>query len=179
MIRNAVGAIVLQGEEYLLVHKVKRSALKDSEGQMKGEWDFPKGGVEESDEDLKAAILRELAEETGSAEYRVIKQLDEKICFDFDREFTEKTGLSQQETVMFVVEYLGDRFDLKAKDSEIDGVEFVERDEVLERLAHEESKAFFLLRSFEPWVSQGACPLGSAVQGTCGPSLWPLAPSLD
>jgi putative (di)nucleoside polyphosphate hydrolase len=35
------------------------------------------------------------------------------------------------------------RFDLKAKDSEIDGVEFVERDEVLERLAHEESKAFF------------------------------------
>ncbi|MCA1035783.1 NUDIX hydrolase [Bacillus infantis] len=143
MIRNAVGAIVFQGEEYLLVHKVRRSALKDSEGHMKGEWDFPKGGVEDSDEDLKAAILRELAEETGSAEYRIIRQLQEKICFDFDREFAKKTGWSRQETVMFVVEYVGDRSDLNPEDDEIDEVEFVERDEVLERLGHGESKAFF------------------------------------
>ncbi|AGX02842.1 dinucleoside polyphosphate hydrolase [Bacillus sp. NRRL B-14911] len=143
MIRNAVGAIVFQGEEYLLVHKVKRSALKASEGQTKGEWDFPKGGVEDSDENLKDAILRELAEETGSAEYRIIKQLQEKICFDFDREFAKKTGWSRQETVMFVVEYVGDRSDLKAEDSEINEVEFVGRNEALERLAHEESKAFF------------------------------------
>ncbi|OXT16607.1 NUDIX hydrolase [Bacillus sp. OG2] len=155
MIRIAVGAIVLQGEEYLLVHKVKRSALRDSGGNMKGEWDFPKGGVEESDEDLKAAILRELAEETGSAEYRIIKQLDEKISFSFDREFAEKTGLSRQETVMFVVEYVGNRSDLKAEDSEINEVEFVERDEVLKRLAHGESKEFFW-----NW-SQGDRSLGS------------------
>jgi putative (di)nucleoside polyphosphate hydrolase len=143
MIRNAVGAIVFQEAEFLLVYKVKRSSLRDSDRHLQGEWDFPKGGVEESDESLRAAILRELAEETGSAEYRVIKQLDEKICFAFDREFTEKTGWSRQETVMFVVEYLGDRFELKAEDSEIDGVEFFGRNEVLERLAHEESKVLF------------------------------------
>ncbi|MDW2879527.1 MULTISPECIES: NUDIX hydrolase [Bacillaceae] len=155
MIRNAVGAIVFQGEEYLLVHKVKRSALKASEGQTKGEWDFPKGGVEESDKGLKDAILRELAEESGSAEYRIIKQLQEKICFDFDREFAKKTGWIRQETVMFVVEYVGNRSDLKAEDSEINGVEFVESDEVLERLGHGESKEFFW-----NW-SQGDRSLGS------------------
>ncbi|MCA1041513.1 NUDIX hydrolase [Bacillus infantis] len=155
MIRNAVGAIVFHGEEFLLVHKVKRSSLRDSDGHLQGEWDFPKGGVEESDESLRAAILRELAEETGSAEYRIIRQLKEKVCFDFDKEFAEKTGWSQQETVMFVVEYVGDRSDLKAEDSEINGVEFVGRDEVLERLAHGESKAFFW-----SW-SQGDRPPGS------------------
>lgn len=32
---------------------------------------------------------------------------------------------------------------MKAEDSEINEVEFVRRDEVLERLAHGESKAFF------------------------------------
>ncbi len=144
MIRNAVGAIVFQGEEYLLVHKVKRSALRDSDGHLQGEWDFPKGGVEESDESLRAAILRELAEETGSAEYRIIRQLEEKICFNFDKEFAEKTGWSRQETVMFVVEYVGDRSDLNPEDDEIDEVEFVERDEVLERLVHGESKEFFI-----------------------------------
>lgn len=44
---------------------------------------------------------------------------------------------------MFVVEYVGDRSDLNPEDDEIDEVEFVERDEVLERLGHGESKAFF------------------------------------
>jgi hypothetical protein len=44
---------------------------------------------------------------------------------------------------------------LKAKDSEIDGVEFVERDEVLEQLTHEESKALFA----EVFRAKGTDPL--------------------
>lgn len=90
MIRKAVGAIVFQGTEFLLVHKVKVSSLKNFDDNIKGEWDFPKGGVEEGDKDLKATILRELEEETGSTQYKIIKQLDEIISFPFDIDFAKK-----------------------------------------------------------------------------------------
>lgn len=53
MIRQAVGAVVRQRDEILLVKKVKRTHTK------RGEWDFPKGGVDEKDTDLHQAIRRE------------------------------------------------------------------------------------------------------------------------
>lgn len=81
MIRNAVGAIIFQGTEFLLVHKVKICSLPNTDGNSKSEWDFPKGGVEKSDKNLIGAILRELEEETGSTDYKIMKQLDEKISF--------------------------------------------------------------------------------------------------
>jgi putative (di)nucleoside polyphosphate hydrolase len=143
MIRNAVGAIIFQGTEFLLVHKVKIRSLTNTDGNIKGEWDFPKGGVEKSDKNLEGAILRELEEETGSTDYKIIKQLDEKICFSFTTDFTNKTGYKKQETTMFIVEYVGDRSDLLPKDSEISEIEFLKSDEVFERLTHNDTKKFF------------------------------------
>jgi putative (di)nucleoside polyphosphate hydrolase len=77
-IRKAVGAVVFQNDEYLLVHKVKSI---NGKANIAGHWDFPKGGVEESDRDFEAAIIRELKEETGSDNYRIINKFDKKICF--------------------------------------------------------------------------------------------------
>ncbi len=152
MIRQAVGAIVFQHNEFLLVHKVKISDIAEEHTMSKGEWDFPKGGVKHSDDDLASAILRELEEETGSKEFRVIKQFKDKICFVFPKEIQSNLGYEKQETTMFYVEYIGDRTDLHPKDNEISHVEFFETPNLLGVLNHDDTKGFFeriLLKNFQ------------------------------
>lgn len=141
-IRRAVGAVVFQNDEYLLVHKVKSIDYKEN---IVGHWDFPKGGVQESDEDLETAILRELNEETGSNKYKIIRKFDEKICFMFPK--TQK--YDRQETVMFYVEYLGDRGDFKSQDEEIDEIKFYNKDEVNSIICLEETLEFLNKVSFK------------------------------
>jgi putative (di)nucleoside polyphosphate hydrolase len=143
MIRTAVGAIVIQREEILLVHKVKMMDSKSGAEDIPGEWDFPKGGVKSSDIDLREAILRELKEETGSEQYKIVKKCDEKIRFTFSQSVQSKIGFIGQETTMFQVEYIGDRSDLQPEDSEIDQVSFFPKSRVLNILYHEDSREFF------------------------------------
>ena len=142
MIRRAVGAIVFQKDEVLLVHKVKRSEVTSDEDSFQAEWDFPKGGVKDC-EPLQQAVLRELYEETGSTAYFIIKELDEIIRFSFDAAFTTATSYTGQVTTIFLVEYTGDRTDLKSQDEEITAIQFVHRDNVLDYLAHEETRALY------------------------------------
>ncbi|GKU25129.1 NUDIX hydrolase [Clostridium folliculivorans] len=134
-IRQAVGAVVFQKNEYLLVHKIKNI---DSETDIIGHWDFPKGGVEKSDKDIENAILRELREETGSDNYRIIKRFDNEICFTFPKGYK----YDMQETVMFYVEYQGDREDLASQDEEIDDVKFFSKDVLMKTLFLEETREF-------------------------------------
>ncbi|WP_055668661.1 NUDIX hydrolase [Desnuesiella massiliensis] len=134
-IRKAVGAVVFQNNEYLLVHKVK--SISNNENII-GHWDFPKGGVKESDQDLEAALLRELKEETGSDNYRIISKFDKKICFTFH----EAHKYDSQETSMFYVEYLGYRGDLKSRDEEIDKVQFFSKEDLIRILELEETRKF-------------------------------------
>lgn len=141
MIRRAVGAIVSYGQQYLIVHKVKINA-EGGKKDIQGEWDFVKGGVE-GNEDLKQAMLRELEEETGSTNYKFIKQFDEKICFEFPSDLRNKIGFDRQETTMFHFEYVGDPNGLKPTDNEIDEITFIEEGEMLKRLTHIDTKKFF------------------------------------
>jgi putative (di)nucleoside polyphosphate hydrolase len=108
-----------------------------------GEWDYPKGGVKGSDSNLQEAILRELKEETGSNQYTIVKEYEEKICFTFSPVVQRKIGYKDQETTMFLVEYTGDRSDLQPQDAEINQVVFFPVKQVLDSLFHEDSKRFF------------------------------------
>ena len=139
MIRRAVGAIIFQQDEVLLVQKVKRSESTSKVESFHPEWDFPKGGVKD-DEPLHKAVLRELYEETGSTAYEILAELNDKICFSFDSHFTTLTGYTEQVTTMFIVKYIGDRSDLKPLDKEIRAIQFVKKEHVLDLLIHEETK---------------------------------------
>lgn len=91
-IRKAVGAVVFQNDEYLLVHKVKSINGKTN---IAGHWDFPNGHI-------------------------------------YDK----------QETMMFYVEYLGDRRDLKSQDEEIHIVKFFSKYELMRIMDLEETCEF-------------------------------------
>lgn len=134
-IRKAVGAIVFQKDKYLLVHKIKSISDKSD---IIPQWDFPKGGIEEFDMDLEKAVLRELQEETGSSNYRIISKFDGRICFNFPKGHK----YDRQETVMFYVEYLGNIDELKPQDDEIDGVRFVHKDDLMRSIFLEETREF-------------------------------------
>lgn len=71
---TSAGCIVFVREnsrmEFLLLH------------YSKGHWDFPKGHIEE-DESAEQAMLRELKEETGIADVKIIPGFKEHITYFF------------------------------------------------------------------------------------------------
>ncbi|MEF3311091.1 histidine phosphatase family protein [Paenibacillus sp. GYB004] len=137
-VRKAVGAVVFQGNKVMLVHKVASSY-----GKMDGVWDFPKGGIEDSDSSLEQAVLRELQEETGSDCFRVVQRLPEPFTFTFGEEICAKIGYERQETIMFIVEYLGNGDDWKLTGGEIDNIAMVDLADVESRLSHKETRDYF------------------------------------
>ena len=140
MIRKAIGVIIEKNNEFLLVNKVKICCCKNS--IEIDEWDFVKGGIKEN-ENLENALFRELKEETGSMQYKVIRQFDEKITFDFPESLKSKTGFEGQETIMFYVKHTGDNSDLIPQDDEIKSIAFYPKNKVLSMLRYAETKEYF------------------------------------
>ena len=143
MIRRAVGAIVYKGNKFLIVGKVKLMDMPGGPTSVPLAWYIPGGGVKDSDETNEYAIMRELKEETGSQNFKIIKVFDKRLCFNFPLEIQEKSGFNAQETVMFLVEYTGTGIDLIPHDEEIDRVEFVTATEFFRRIFVEETKEYF------------------------------------
>jgi len=142
MIRKAVGAIVIKGNKFLIVAKVKEMSTPDGPTDIPMQWHIPGGGIRESDESNRKALERELLEETGSDQYTIIKEYEDKICFDFPDSIRERTGFTGQVTTMFLVEYTGLDNRLIPIDEEIDRVEFVSMGQLLERVFVIETKEF-------------------------------------
>jgi 8-oxo-dGTP pyrophosphatase MutT (NUDIX family) len=72
--REAVRAIILRGQELLLVHS-----------KVNGDYKFPGGGVEE-DEDQESALIREVAEESGGRVIATPQPFGKVHEFDFPTE---------------------------------------------------------------------------------------------
>lgn len=143
MIRKAVGAIVYQEDKFLVVHKTNINTIEGKQN-IQGEWDFVKGKVEKSDKNYEDALLRELQEETGSMEYKIIMVFDQKIHFDFPVKIKGKIGYDKQVTTMFLVEFKGEFNSLIPLDNEINNFAFLDPNEVVKILTHQETKDFFI-----------------------------------
>lgn len=139
--RLAVGALIYSGKEILLVRKVKAMDMCSGPVAIDPEWDFVKGGVEWADGDIEVSLFRELYEELGTSNFRIVRKLP-NLNFDFPGRVAVKLGKKRQRTLMFLVEFLGQKNDLRLNDGELDKVEFLSKDDALLRLTHRESRSF-------------------------------------
>jgi putative (di)nucleoside polyphosphate hydrolase len=80
--RDNVGAVLFNDAGLVLV--ARRADLPNSEGAAGG-WQLPQGGVDPG-EDLRIAVLRELAEEIGTGKAEIIAEHPEWLTYDFPPE---------------------------------------------------------------------------------------------
>ena len=105
-------------------------------------WQFPQGGVDEG-EDLEAAALRELWEETGIRSVEPMGRTKDWIVYDFPPEVlaNKKIGknIKGQKQIWFAYRFVGDEseIDLKAHhEQEFSRWEWCPMDKVIDRVVH-------------------------------------------
>ena len=80
--RRNVGAVLFNAAGRILV--ARRADLPNAEGAPGG-WQLPQGGID-SDEDPRAAVLRELAEEIGTNRAEIIGEHPDWLAYDLPAE---------------------------------------------------------------------------------------------
>ena len=110
--RPCVGVMLVNAEGRVFVGR----RIDNREGDW---WQMPQGGVDKG-EDLKAAALRELAEETGvvEAQVSIIGRMDDPIRYDLPDELIGKLWGGKyrgQEQVWFCARFTGNDADVNLK----------------------------------------------------------------
>jgi putative (di)nucleoside polyphosphate hydrolase len=82
--RDNVGAVLFNAQGLVLV--ARRADMPNSEGAAGG-WQLPQGGVDPG-EDLRVAVLRELAEEVGTDRAEIIAEHPDWLSYDFPPELS-------------------------------------------------------------------------------------------
>ncbi len=80
--RLNVGALLFNPSGLVLV--ARRADMPNAEGAAGG-WQLPQGGIDD-DEDPRAAVLRELEEEIGTAKAEIIAEHPDWLTYDFPPE---------------------------------------------------------------------------------------------
>ena len=107
--RPCVGVMLVNTEGRAFVGK----RIDNKEGDW---WQMPQGGVDDG-EDLEAAMIRELAEETGARprHLEVVAQLDEELFYDLPPELQGKLWGGKyvgQRQSWFLVRFTGEDSDI-------------------------------------------------------------------
>ena len=116
-LRLGVGAIVLNKKNQVFVGKRKDNPVD--------KWQMPQGGVNEG-EDLTSAMKRELNEETGIQNIKIINEIDGWFEYELPNYLLGKIWRGKfrgQKQKWFIVKFLGDDEEINL---EIDKPEFIE-----------------------------------------------------
>ena len=99
--RKNVCCVVYRGEEFLLLQ---------GKGWPKNWWKFPQGGIN-IDETIEQAATRELKEETGSDDFKIIGLSKNSNIYDWNDESVELAGYRWrgQDQKYLIVEYFGEK----------------------------------------------------------------------
>ena len=91
---KSCGFVLFHSEDFLLIqHAVKLGG--------RGHWDFPKGHIEGSETELETAT-RELEEETGIRDFRLLDDFKEKISYNIHID----SKIIPKEVIFFLAESL-------------------------------------------------------------------------
>ena len=104
--RRNVGAALFNRQGRILV--ARRADLPNAEGAPGG-WQLPQGGIDD-DEDPRAAILRELQEEVGTADAEIIGEYPGWLQYDLPEALIGKAFKGKyrgQRQLWFALRYLG------------------------------------------------------------------------
>jgi putative (di)nucleoside polyphosphate hydrolase len=112
--RDNVGALLFNAAGLVLV--ARRADMPNSEGATGG-WQLPQGGVDPG-EDLRVAVLRELAEEIGTDRAEIIEEYPGWLTYDFPPELAERGfRIAQkyrgQQQRWFALRFLGNDADIR------------------------------------------------------------------
>ena len=110
-LRTGVGIVVLNNENKVFVAK--------RIDNPKNFWQMPQGGVDEGESFLEAAY-RELEEETGIKEVKLIKEIDEILSYELPSHLLGiiwKGKYKGQKQKWFVMKYLGNDRDINIQTS--------------------------------------------------------------
>ena len=75
---KSCGIILFHSDEFLVIQHPTES------NDVKGHWDFPKGHVEDNETELETAT-RELQEETGIDNFKLIDNFRHKIIYNIHK----------------------------------------------------------------------------------------------
>ncbi len=104
---------------------------------LNGVWQFPQGGIDKG-ENAKEAMFRELKEEIGTDNVKIIAEYPEWISYDFPQKIAKSMKpFKGQKQRYFLVKLKSDaKIDINTKHPEFDQYKFVDVDEVLSITAH-------------------------------------------
>jgi putative (di)nucleoside polyphosphate hydrolase len=123
-------SIYRQGVNAFVIDSNKRFLLVQRINYKNNEWDFPGGGVEDGDTP-KTAILRELEEEFGSKDFKILHKSPITHKFDWSEEtqdmYFEKRGKKYkgQEKFQFIIKFTGEKERLSLQKEEIKKIKWV------------------------------------------------------
>jgi putative (di)nucleoside polyphosphate hydrolase len=122
-------------------------------------WQFPQGGVDEGEE-LEAAALRELQEETGARSVTLLGRTEDWIAYSFPagyRRSKAARGWLGQKQIWFVFRFVGEdsEFDLGTHDQiEFDRWRWAELDEALNAVAEFKRATYrHIIETFRPLIT--------------------------
>ncbi len=124
---NVVGFIINKQKKILITKHARYSY-----------WQFPQGGAKKSKtkQELEAAVLREMKDELGTDNFKVLKML--KNCYKY-RWPKNKIGIlldkfKGQKQTLFLLEFLGDDNEIKLSPYEHRDWQWVNKDEILDKV---------------------------------------------
>lgn len=151
--RPNVGAVLFNADGLILV--ARRADMPNAEGAPGG-WQLPQGGVD-AGEDLRAAVLRELEEEIGTAKAEIIAEHPDWLNYDLPPELLGKAlggKFRGQTQKWFALRFTGTDEDIRldldphpefdawrwARLAELPGMAVAFKREIYERLARDFSE---------------------------------------
>ena len=100
-------------------------------------WQFPQGGIDKGEE-VKEALFREMEEEIGTSDAKIIAEYPEWISYDFPPKIAKKMKPYKGQTQRYFLVKLKKKakIDIKTKHPEFNDYKFVGVDDILKITAH-------------------------------------------